>query len=150
MKKLICGILLMVLMAGMAVMQPAMAASEDVAATLKGLEDKWALASLNNDAAGLSPLLADGFLSVTSKGAVRTKAELLESMTAGTIKLQTSKIDDMRVVVYGDTAVVVGRWQGKGSEKGKAFDEAERFTDTWVKQNGQWRCVASQGTLIAK
>jgi len=53
-------------------------------------------------------------------------------------------------MVYGDAAVAIGRWEGKGVEKGKPFNDVERFTDTWVKQGGQWRCVASQGSLVKK
>ena len=148
MKKLTCSMLGMLFLTCMAVAQPKTAAGDDVAAAIKGLEEKWVQAGLKGDAAGLSALLADGILTVSNTGAVQTKAEMIERFK--TVKYQASKIDDMKVTVYGDAAVVVGHWQGKGIEKGKAFDESERFTDTWVKQNGQWRCVATQGTLIAK
>jgi hypothetical protein len=33
--------------------------------------------------------------------------------------------------------------------KGKPISRRGRFTDTWVKQNGTWLCVASQNTLIS-
>ncbi len=35
-----------------------------------------------------------------------------------------------------------------GATKGKPYTRRARFTDTWIKQNGQWKCVASQSTLI--
>ena len=148
--KLICGILGMLLLTGLAVAQPKKTASEDVATALKGLEDKRVQLQLKGDVAGLGALLADGFLSVTNTGEIRTKAETLDRLKTGAAKFESGKVDDMRVVVYGNSVVVIGHWAGKVVEKGKAFDESERFTDTWVKQNGQWRCVASQGTPIKK
>jgi len=49
---------------------------------------------------------------------------------------------------YGDAAVVNGRWKIKFVEKGRTVDATDRFTDTYIRQNGQWRCVASQGSTI--
>ena len=73
---------------------------------------------------------------------------MLAQMKSGEIKYQKSKVDDMKVAVYGDAAVVTGRWTGRFVEKGKTVDSTERFTDTFVRQNGEWRCVASHGSTI--
>ena len=51
--------------------------------------------------------------------------------------------------VYGNAAVVVGIFRIKGTEKGKPYVHRERFTDTWIKYDQTWKCVASQSTLIA-
>jgi ketosteroid isomerase-like protein len=150
MKMLMYSTLGVLLLAGSAVAQPKKAAGEDVATTLKALEEKWVQAQLKGDVAALGSVLADGFVSTGSTGELRSKAETLDMLKSGALKLQTSKIDDLRVMVFGDAAVVIGRWQGKGTEKGKPLDDTERFTDTWIKQGGQWRCVASQGTLVKK
>ena len=66
--------------------------------------------------------------------------------TRSTIRLALSQ--RVKVYVYGDAAVVNGRWKAKFVEKGKPVDTTERFTDTYVRQNGQWKCVASQGSTI--
>ncbi|MCX6623856.1 MAG: nuclear transport factor 2 family protein [Acidobacteria bacterium] len=124
MKRLTFSILGILVLAGFAAAQPAKAAGEDVAAALKGLEEKWEQAQLKGDAAALGALLANGFVSTSNTGEVHNKTETLDRLKSGALKLRT--------------------------EKGKPFDEAERFTDTWVKRAGQWRCVASQGTLIKK
>ena len=36
----------------------------------------------------------------------------------------------------------------KGVEHGKPIDLLMRWTDVFVRQNGQWRAVATQGTPI--
>ena len=117
-------------------------------AALKAIEEKWDAANLKGDAAALGAIFADTFISTSSEGKVRTKTEMLAQLKSGEIKYQTSKVDDMKVFVYGDAAVVNGRWKAKFVEKGKTVDTSERFTDTYIRQNGQWRCVASQGSTI--
>jgi hypothetical protein len=51
--------------------------------------------------------------------------------------------------LYGNVAVATGMYQEKKSAKGKEVIHSGRFTDIWVRQNGEWRCVGSQGTLIS-
>ena len=122
------------------------AASDE--ATLKALELKWDAANLKGDAATLGTIFADGFITTNSEGKVRTKAEILADLKSGDTKYQTAKGEDMKVYLYGDTGVVSVRWTGKFVEKGKNVDTVERYTDTWVRQNGKWRCVASHGSTI--
>jgi ketosteroid isomerase-like protein len=64
------------------------------------------------------------------------------------VKYQAAKSDDYKIIISGDTAIVNGRWHGKFTEKGKPVESTERFTDTWVRQNGQWRCIASHASQI--
>jgi hypothetical protein len=52
------------------------------------------------------------------------------------------------VQVYGNTAVVVGIFRVKGTEKGKPFVHRERFVDTWIKVSDSWQCVATTSALI--
>ena len=124
-----------------------MTAAGDEAA-LKAIEEKWDVAYVKGDAAALGAIFADTFILTTSDGKTRTRAEVLAQVKSGEIKYETSKVDDMKVYVYGDAAVVNGRWKIKFVEQGKTVDATDRFTDTYIRQNGQWRCVASQGSTI--
>jgi ketosteroid isomerase-like protein len=141
-------ILLTFLLAAAAV-APGMAQPKtDVSATLKALEEKWAAAQVKADTATMESLLADTFVYTTIDGVLRSKQDMVREVKAGTLKITSAKVDDIKVNVYGDAAVVTGRWQGKGVEDGKPFDDTERWTDTWVRIKGEWRCVASQSTLL--
>jgi len=51
---------------------------------------------------------------------------------------------------HGDTVAVTGATREKGTEKGKPYAHQGRFTETWIKKDGQWLCVASQPSLIGK
>lgn len=126
--------------------QKASSASDEAA--LKALEDKWAAALLSADANALAPILADTWVVTYVDGKVDNKAGELAALRAGTFKVSAYKNDDVRAFLYGDAAVVTGRASLKGVEHGTAVDLVMRWTDVFVRQNGQWRAVASQGTPI--
>src|SRR5262249_32977405 len=48
-------------------------------------------------------------------------------------KYSSVDYEDVHITVYGSTAIATGVYRGKGTGGGKAFDEVERWTDTWVK-----------------
>lgn len=137
----------LLLMMGVGGAQQKMAAGGDEAA-LKAIEEKWDAASLKGDTAALSGLLADSFVSTDAEGKVKTRAESFAKMKAGAVKYEIAKVSDMKVSVYGDAAVVLGQWKGKMTSDGKHIDTTERFTDTFIRQNGQWRCVASHSSTL--
>lgn len=145
MKKTVYAVIGLLMLCAGALAQPKAAGDE---AAVKALEEKWDAASLKGDAAALDSIWADNFISTSSEGKVRAKAEMLAEVKSGDIKFQTAKVEDMKVYVYGDAAVVSGRWKGKFVQKGKTVDTTERFTDTFVRQSGKWKCVASHGSAI--
>ena len=55
---------------------------------------------------------------------------------------------DMKVRVYGDTAVVMGKSTAKGSIGGRELKGPVMFTRVYVKKNGKWQSVAFQQTPI--
>jgi Domain of unknown function (DUF4440) len=56
----------------------------------------------------------------------------------------------MRISIYADAAVVIGRDDLKGRYNGVIGRGAVRFTHVYVRRNGQWQLVASQGTWVQK
>jgi ketosteroid isomerase-like protein len=115
------------------------------------LEHKWLQSQQTNNTDLLAPLLADNFVETTSEGKVTTsKADALAD--AKSIKWSSVEYNDLKVVVFGDTAIAIGSFKGKGTDaSGKSLDENDRFTDTWMKMpNGKWQCIASQDSPIKK
>jgi len=49
----------------------------------------------------------------------------------------------MKVIVFGDTAVVHGLWTKKSADGGKDTSSRSRWTDTFVRRDGRWQCVGS-------
>jgi ketosteroid isomerase-like protein len=78
------------------------------------------------------------------------KREDFKSMT-GDIVFTEFKIDDLQVRLHGDTGIVVGQGTIKAHE-GKQNLLGGKFvwTDTFIKQHGAWKVVASQLTPVLK
>ena len=112
------------------------------------LEQQWLQSQKTNNPDLVAPLLADKFMMTGNDGKVTGKAELLA--TAKATKYESVEYDDVKVAVFGDTAIARGGFKATGTDaSGKPLDIHERWTDTWVKMpNGQWQCVASQATSL--
>jgi uncharacterized protein (TIGR02246 family) len=123
---------------------------EKVDEALMQLERDWCNASVKNDIDWLTRMLADDASFVTSTGQRQNKAQVLADFKAE--KTKTCDVDQLQVRVHGETAVVTGRWRITGIDgKGKPFPNPETmFTDTFVRRNGEWRCVASHSSAITK
>jgi ketosteroid isomerase-like protein len=122
--------------------------TSDEGGRVLGLEIAWNHAIEAKDTKALDMLLAKTFVAVENDGSVSSKGEFLASIKAPEYQPSQAVNEKMDVQVYGDAAVVVGIFRIKGMEKGKPYVHRERFTDTWIKQNNTWQCVASQATLI--
>jgi ketosteroid isomerase-like protein len=116
---------------------------------LLALESAWNHAELSKDAVALNQLLSESLVYVEYDGTLLNKKEFLQSTLHNDVQQEQINNDGMTVHLYGNAAVVTGLYRDKGIEKGKPFSRRGRFTDTWISQNGEWQCVASQSTLIA-
>lgn len=117
--------------------------------TVAALENQWLQSQRTNNTNLVAPLLADTFVSTDAEGKLLTKEQFLTATKQR--KYSSVDYEDMHVTVYGTTAIATGVYKGKGTGEGKAFDEVERWTDTWVKMpNGKWQCVADHNTTVAK
>ena len=119
-------------------------------AELEKLEKDRSEAVIHQDTAALDKMTADDYMLIDMNGKMRSKAETLDAIKSGSIKIQSNDIDDVKVHVYGNTAVVTGRSNAKGTIDGKDIDGPVRFTRVYVKRNGQWQSVAFQQTKISE
>jgi ketosteroid isomerase-like protein len=117
--------------------------------TLMHIEQEMLDAMLKGDASLNERYLADTFVFTAPDGEVSDKARAIADLKTGALKFQTSKLDNMKVRVYGDTAVVTYGSTDKGSYKGKDISGRYRWTDVFVNRNGHWQIVSGQGTPIA-
>jgi ketosteroid isomerase-like protein len=108
--------------------------------TLLRLEDSWASALVRRDGATFRRLLADGFV-YSENDRTSTREEVLRDIGAETVTAAHN--EDMRVHRFGTTAVVTGWLVVRGHGPGGPFDRRYRFTDTWVRRNGNWQIVAA-------
>ena len=113
------------------------------------IERDWCTAILKKDAPALARILADDYTSVGNRGTPSTKPDELANLKSA--DSVTSCVDtNFKVRIYGDAAVVTGLASRSGTYKGVVFKDRQfLWTDTFVRKDGRWQCVASQGTLVA-
>jgi len=112
------------------------------------IQHEWAEARMKGDSSYTRSLEADDCTIVWPDGRIVNKQADLKTMT-GDIVFSEFKIHNVQVRVYGDTGITVG--QGSiSAQKGTQNLLGGKFvwTDTFVKQNGQWKVVASQITPV--
>jgi uncharacterized protein (TIGR02246 family) len=122
--------------------------AENVEQTITKLEREWAAALVKADAAAFDRLMADDWLMTTWDGQTVSKAQSIEEFKSGVAKLTAAEIGNLKVRVFGDTAVATIGQTEKGTYKGQDSSGHYLYTDVWVKRNGQWQAVASHGTKV--
>lgn len=114
------------------------------------MERLWNEAQVNRDARALDAMLGAHFVNTEYDGEVSDRAQFLEGIKDPQFNLTSLSIQDTKVSMYGDSAVVTGTYRTKGTYQGKAYEHVGRFTDTWVFADGRWQCVASHTSLVKK
>src|SRR5262249_14542826 len=116
------------------------------------VENDWSQAVMQRDASTLPRFYADEYVFTDANGVVSNKASETKNITSGAFRLTSYKFDDVKVHVYGSTAVVTGRntINARWEDLGRDVKGPYRFTDVFVKRVGRWQCVASQSSRIAE
>jgi len=117
---------------------------------LIGVANGWDRAMVENDAEAIGQYMADDWTIVGPDGSVGDKATFLELVKSGALSHDVMESEDLKVRVYGDTAVVTARGISGGKYQGQAFREVERSSCVFVRQEGQWRCVLTHLSRIAQ
>jgi hypothetical protein len=113
------------------------------------IEQDMSAALTKPDAAAAESMLAESFYVVNPDGTTQTKAQFVADMKSGDLKLESNKLDDMKVqAADADMAVVTYRSNDKGSYKGQDISGQYRWTDVLTKRDGRWLFVVSQGTKV--
>ena len=105
-------------------------------------------AQITADAVELRRIYADDFLGIGPTGVMRNKAEVVADFTSHALTYQSITTADVRVRLYGNTAVETGRSTMVGQDRGKAVPRDNRFTRVWVMTAGRWQLVANHYSLM--
>ena len=105
-------------------------------------------AQITADTLALRRIYADDFLGIGPTGVVRNKADVIADFTSHALTYQSISTAEVRVRVYGNTAVETGRSTMVGQDRGKAVPRDNRFTRVWVMTAGQWQLVANHYSLL--
>jgi ketosteroid isomerase-like protein len=114
------------------------------------VENEWSAAWVKSDVKFLEQLYATEYYAISSDGIMYNKVDGIKDDTSSEYAEKSFILSDLKVHIYGETAVVTGRNDVKFKKGGKAEQIDARFTDVFVKRDGRWQCVATQGTKVGK
>ena len=115
---------------------------------IKKMEKDRAAAVVKGDVATLEKLTSDDYILINANGELSDKTTTMNNIKTGVIKLTANEVSDLKVRVYGNTAVVTGKSTAKGTIGGRELKGPVMFTRVYVKKDGKWQSVAFQQTPI--
>jgi len=114
------------------------------------VEEEFANAIVKNNPDEIRQFVGDDWIIINADGGIIDRERFLEVIKSGTLNHEMMESDDIRVRVYGDSAVVSALTRSKGKFMGQEFTTHERSTDVFVRRDGRWRCVLTQLTAFTK
>src|SRR6267143_6100958 len=156
MKQILLSVLLIILAASLALAQSeskAALSKRSVERQLIELERQLSEALVREDAQVLDRMWSNDLVFTFPNGKVSNKAERLAGQKPAAQPTQSeSKTtnDEVKVYLYGNTAVVtvLSTWSGKANNE--AYSSQFQATHVWVKQEGRWQLVAAHVSPVKK
>jgi ketosteroid isomerase-like protein len=112
------------------------------------MKRQYDVALMRADSSWFERVFVDDYVLILGDATTYTKSEYIKQLTSRELMWESATGQDQRVRIYGDTAVVTGRFSGKGRLNGKPFTTDERFTSVWIRRNGQWNAVSEHAVCL--
>jgi len=125
------------------------------AAQVLALQKKFQEASMAADMPALSALMADNAVFIHGSGVVQTKAQYINSITSGQMKLTTYDLKESKVTFFKDGAIIVGLTDvGLAPPHNAAAGASARLihmrvSTVWLRKLDGWQLILNQGTPLA-
>lgn len=123
---------------------PAPLTRDEAIAVIRKFDEGWK----QKDLKAVDAVLAPAYIYFTQSGGLFSRDSVVATAGSPTYSLQTLSRSDYYVELYGNTATVSSRWQGKGSYHGKPFDEDQRCSITIIKLNNRIEILSEHCTPI--
>ena len=117
------------------------AAAEDCA-------QQWASCVSQGQADELNKILDDSYQHTHGTGLVENREEFLGALRSGARKYEPIQLEEVKTRLFGDCAVVTGKFALKVSIKGKMMEGVNRFSFVVVQTPQGPKIVSFQATAI--
>lgn len=94
--------------------------------------------------------LTSDFTRISADGKFTDKKSALSELREGPRKIIVMEPEELHVRIYRDSAILQGRLTTSFRDAGRVSTRKERFTEVFVKQDGQWLLASEQETAIGK
>jgi len=115
---------------------------------IEGLELDWRQAQITNNISVVERLLADDYLGISANGTLETKADALAQRRSGTVRISSIDPDNVKVRVYGETAVVTSRVDVVGHDGDRDISGRYHYTRVYNHRSGEWKIVSFEASRI--
>jgi ketosteroid isomerase-like protein len=123
--------------------------SSDIERTILEIEKETFEAIRNKDADALSRILDDEFVYRSPQGPDTAKADFIKAVTSLPIKILSVWGENLRVNIYGETAVLTGVQHAKVQmDDGEEAISSVAFTDIFVKSSQGWLMTLAFGVEL--
>ncbi len=139
-------LLLVILSVTLLLFSQVTARAADNAAVVQAVEQERAKAQVDRNFPVLDRLIGDELTYTHASGETESKAELLGDLKSGNLVYKSLTNTDVKVRVYGRTAVLTGRSAMTVVHAGKTHHLSLVFIEVDVNRHGQWQMVAYQST----
>ena len=156
MKHILLSVVLAVVAAATAPAQSesrAARAKRSVEGQLIELERQLSEALVREDAPVLDRLWSNDLVFTFPNGKVSNKAQRLAGQKPAAQPSQSEAAttnDEVKVFLYGSTAVVTVLTTWSGKENNQAYSSQFQATHVWAKQQGRWQLVAAHVSPVKK
>jgi ketosteroid isomerase-like protein len=116
---------------------------------IEALEMDWRNAQLTNNVTAVDRLLADDYLGISANGTLETKADELGRRRTGSLHITQLELSDIKVRIYGDTAVVTSKADLVGKNGDRDISGRYRYTRVYSNREGQWKIVSFEASRIS-
>lgn len=105
---------------------------------------------VTEDVASHERIIHPDFICIESTGAVIGRDEYMKAWAHGYTDSQYKTFDyeDEQIRIFGDVALVRAKTVYTKEENGKIIRGNSVYTDTYLKENGEWKCVQAQITPV--
>lgn len=116
---------------------------------LVALEKETAHAMSLNNSSFFQRVYDDDYLGTAPTGEMQDRSKLVASVQSSTTNYSSFIATDIKVRIYGPTAVVTCTWSTRGVQDGHNFSKQYRVIHVYSNNRaGGWKVVASQATML--
>jgi ketosteroid isomerase-like protein len=117
----------------------------DPAGAVRDAASAWVQAVAGSDKPALEKILRSDLYFALPDGSVQTRAQYIASVTGSAIGRESLALTgDVAIHVYGNTAVLSGRADGRGGASNPT-----RYLQLYVVNDGQWQLACSAATTVS-
>jgi ketosteroid isomerase-like protein len=105
-------------------------------------------ATMHNDIATLSNLVADDYILINSDASLQAKQSYLDDFRLPGFRIDRYVVEESAQAVWGDTALVRGLLHLAWTQDGAQHRRVLRIAHVWTRREGHWQIAYTQLTRV--